>query len=196
MVTKQYFCTDEEIAYIRRNYKGTKQSKELIAQILNLKYSTVSWQVQKLGLGLKLIKNKNLNQDEKEQLQDLAGRYNNYKIAKIMGKSVNCIKIWKSRLGITKIGRNGWYTMSDISLITGVGYKVIRRWINNNMLYATRYLNNDNPNTLWKIKTYDLRTFIRKYPQELVGKNIDIIQIVDLLSGILNGNNGEKEHEM
>ncbi|MBA7471828.1 hypothetical protein ES707_07140 [subsurface metagenome] len=38
----------------------------------------------------------------------------------------------------------------------------------------------------WHIEEHDLVQFIRKHPQELVGCNIDIIMIVELLAGIIN----------
>ena len=41
---------------------------------------------------------------------------------------------------------------------------------------------------MWHIAEKDLRAYIRRYPEELNGRNVDLIAIVEILAGILTTN--------
>ena len=179
MKTKPHICTEEEIAYIKRNYKGNKRSLSLIAQELNLNPNCIKWQIQKLGITVKHVR---WTDKEKDTLQELSGRYCAWKVAKLMSRSINSVVVMRKVLGITRIGRDGWYCMNEACEILGVDHKTLRRWIDDRTLIASRYNGENKSNTYWQIKEKNIRNFITNYTQELVGRNIDIIQVVQIVN--------------
>jgi len=74
--------------------------------------------------------------------------------------------------------------------ILGHDHKWVQRRIDSGALKATYHFDH-RPSQLggsaWHIAEADLKYFIKTYPEELVGCNIDIITIVDIISGV-NGN--------
>ena len=75
----------------------------------------------------------------------------------------------------------GWYTAQEASEILGADRQWVERRIQNGTLPAS----GDNPgdNSGPQIKQEDLRAFIRRHPQDLMGRNTDIVRIVEILTG-------------
>lgn len=182
MATKPHICTQEEIAYIKRNYKGDRKSAELIAKQLNIRFNTIKWQLQKLGICFRPVKNKFWTDKKKDQLRELSGRYCVETVARKMNVSPNAVMIMRQIVGIHQINRDGWYTLNDVCQVCGVGHTVVERWICNNILKATKYTDNNKPRSVWQIEEEDFRDFIITYTQELVGRNIDILQIIQIVN--------------
>jgi hypothetical protein len=61
----------------------------------------------------------------------------------------------------------------------GVGEVVSQNWIRYGKLIATK--NTASKDSHWHINEDNLRKFIIKYPAELTGRNIDLIQVVSIL---------------
>ena len=81
--------------------------------------------------------------------------------------------------------RDGWYTLNETCEILGKDAAWIIKRIENGALKATR--RNLNPKTgHWHIERKDLRDFIRKYPEDLTGRNVGLVQIVEILTGIVS----------
>jgi len=183
---RKHIWTDEEDEIVRRDYRGNRHSAELIAVKLGVTTNAVKGQITKLGIAL------NTNRqcwDSKQdaRLRELMGRYAAITIAKMMHRSVNSVVVRAKRLKIHARNRDGWYTKQEVCEILGVDHHWLQSRIDSGALYAT-YHNGHRPSkfgmAMWHIEEKDLRAFIRRYPQELSGRNLDLIQIVDLLAGL------------
>jgi len=126
---------------------------------------------------------------EKERLAKLIPQYCPRVIAKMMHRSLNSIVVKSKRLNLPRRYREGWFTKREVCEILGHGHKWVQARIDSRALKAYSHYG-QRPTQIgmsaWHIQEYDLVQFIRQYPQELVGCNIDIIAIVELLAGIIN----------
>ena len=69
----------------------------------------------------------------------------------------------------------------------GASQPWVRRRIENGSLRATQHYEGRRPQARGKpvhIEERDLRQFIRSHPQDLNGRNVDMVQIVQILSGL------------
>lgn len=187
--------TDEEREIVRRDYKGTMASAIAIARCLSYltgsevtKYA-VKGQVQRLGIA-KQLDRRPWTPEEDERLGELITRCAPAKVAKLMGRSENAVVVRSKRLGYSRRVRDGWYTAKDVSEILGVDHKWVVKRIELGVLRATYHFPNCSPKKngshCWHIKEADLTQFIRRYPQELTGRNVDLIVVVELLAGLKN----------
>jgi len=94
-----------------------------------------------------------------------------------------------TRLQVSRLIREGWFTKREVCEILAHDHKWVQARIDSGALKAT-YHYGSRPTqkgmSAWHIREHDLVQFIRRYPQELMGCNIDIIMIVELLAGITN----------
>jgi DNA-binding CsgD family transcriptional regulator len=179
--------TDEEREIVRRDYTGTHQSKRDIAARLGVTQNAVAGQIMNMGLGNRSDRDrcKPWSEKEDEQLRELLGKYAPRTVAEKMVRSLNSVVMRGKRLGISRRCRDGWYTKKECCEILGMDHKWVQRRIDDGALKATwHYGTKPNKNGLqaWHIEEADLIAFIKKYPQDLNGRNVDLIQIVGLLT--------------
>ena len=175
--------TDEERAIVCRDYKGTNASAQVIANELNVTLYAVKGQASKLGILQQ--KSPPWMSEELERLEELVHRYSVTEIAKRLHRTPNAVKIKAIRLKL-KLGlRDDWYTKSEVAEICGVDHKKVQAWIDRKALKASWH-NGTKPQknamAMWHIEARDLRDFIINYSGELLGRNVDIQQIVWLLA--------------
>ena len=114
-------------------------------------------------------------------------RYHPTRVANIMRRGVNSVVIRSKRLCISRKVKDGWYNKKEVREIFGVDHHWLQHRIDSGAIVATPHGNikpSKHGGGCWHIEQGALRCFIRLYPQELVGKNIDIIQIVNILVGL------------
>lgn len=187
---KLHKWTEEEEAIVKRDYQGNSASIERISNRLSalagftITPCAVKGQVSKLGLSK--IYRKTWTPEEDEELKKLIHKYPVHQIAKKMKRGLNSITVRAKRLHFSLRVRDGWFTKQEVCEITGVDHRVVQRWIDSRRLKASWH-NVTRPkqsgSAMWHIQGKDLRNFIRRYPGEL-GRNIDLVIIVDLLVGI------------
>jgi DNA-binding CsgD family transcriptional regulator len=180
--------TDEEREIVRRDYTGTHQSKRDIAARLGVTQNAVAGQIMNMGLGNRSDRDrrKPWSEKEDEQLRELLGKYAPRTVAEKMVRSLNSVMIRGQRLGISRRCRDGWYTKKECCEILGMDHKWVQRRIDEGTLKATWHFGtrpSQKGSASWHIEEEDLIAFIKKYPQDLNGRNVDLIQIVGLLSG-------------
>jgi hypothetical protein len=183
---RQHKWTDKEVEIVRRDYKGTHASAREIAGRLGVTQYQVRHQVYKMGLGVKSDRHPwDPNQDER--LRELIPRYSARYIANLMDRSVNSVVIRSKRLGLHRRNHDGWYTKKEVGEILGMDHHWVQRRIDSGALKATCH-NGRRPSNkgsaMWHITRRALRAFIRCYPEELNGRNVDLMQIVEILGGI------------
>jgi len=180
----KHYWTDEERNIVRRDYRGTTRSAEEIATRLGVTSNAVKGQVQSLGIAMQ--KSPPWTQREVEQLQELIHKYAVPLIAKRLHRSPNAVKIKATRLKLGLRARDDWFTKKEVCEILGVDHKKVQRWIDTGALQATWHNGRkpqQNGMSMWHIETEALRRFIIKYSGELLGRNVDIQQVVWIVAG-------------
>ncbi len=176
--------TEDEKEIVRRDYRGTNASAQMIAVMLGVSFNGVKGQVQKLGVA-KNTDRKRWSLEEEEQLRELITVYPTQKIARIMKRSINSVSVRAKRLGLSRRLRDGWFTKKEVCEILGVGHKWLQKRIDSGALKAKPHKQGSIPQkgggAMWEIKAMDLREFIIKHPMELQGRNVDMVLVVDLL---------------
>ena len=190
--------TDEERAIVRRDFRHSRESCQRIADYLNrltggsITGIGVRGQIQVMGIARSDDRHPwSLEEDDK--LRELIQSFCPRKVARKMHRSINSVVVRSKRLNISRRCRNGWFTKSEVMEILGHDHRWIQRRIDSGALPAS-YHYGFRPGQLggsaWHIDEKDLKKFIKTYPEELVGCNIDIITIVDIISGVNNNHHG------
>lgn len=195
---KRHAWTDEERAIIRRDYKHSRESCRHLAHYLSsftgekITANGVKGQVQLMGIA-KSNDRHPWTPEEDAKLRELIPSFCPRVVATKMHRSLCSVVVRSTRLKVSRRCRNGWFTKNELMTILGHDHKWIQRRIDSGALKAS-YHYGIRPTQLggsaWHIKETDLKDFIRRYPEELVGCNIDIITIVDIIAGIHNNNYG------
>jgi len=176
--------TEEELEIVRRDYRGSIASAQEIADRLGVTKYAVKGQVQKLGIAMQ--KSPDWTPKELERLRSLIHQHSVPQIAKMLHRSPNAVKIKATRLKLGLRVRTDWYTKREVCEILGVDHKKVQSWIDSGALVATWH-NGHRPQqkgmAMWHITTDALRSFIIKYSGELLGRNVDIQQIVWIVAG-------------
>jgi len=183
---KKHAWTEEEREIVRRDYRGNMDSARLIAIKLGVTTNAVRGQIAGMGIAANTNR-QHWNPKQDEILRELMGRYASGTVAKRMHRSINSVVVRAKRLRISARNRDGWYTKQEVCEILGVDHKWVQCRIDSGALHAT-YHNGHRPSSfgmaMWHIEEKDLKAFIRRYPQELSGRNVDLMQLVDLLAGL------------
>ena len=188
--------TEEERSIIRQGYTQTGASIRELAERLGLGETSVRNQANLMGLGKKSDR-KPWTPEEEEQLLDLVEKKNVQQIAKIMGRTVNSVLGKIKKLNASRTERNGWYTLSETCGILGVYEGWLKKRIENGAIRGVRHYPNSpglhtrgGSGKTWHIEEKELREFIRRYPDELNGRNVDVVLLVHVLAGLLPPRSG------
>ena len=178
--------TDEEREIIRRDYQQTSASRRELANRLGVTEPQVAHQIATMGLG-KRSDRRPWTPEENSRLLDLIQQKSTGQIAKIMRRTVNAVVVQAKRLNASSRNRAGWYTMREVCEILGKDHHWVSRRIENSSLQATRQNGGtpeDDKGRIWRIEEKNLRQFIRRYPHELNGRNVDLVHLVNILVGL------------
>jgi len=179
---------DDERDIIRRDYRHTRTSRCDLAAKLGVTEYGIAGQISRMGIG-KSDDRHPWSPEEDEELRKLIPKYCVRRIARMMHRSINSVTVRAKRLNASRRVRDGWYTKREACEILGHDHKWLQKRIDCGVLKAS-YHHEHRPQRdgagSWHIAQEDLVHFIRRYPQELVGCNLDIIMIVELLAGIEN----------
>jgi len=178
----KHYWTDEERSIVIRDYDGTNKTAQKIAYNLGVTLFAVKGQAAKLGIMQQ--KSPDWTEKELERLAELVHQYSITQVAKRLHRSPNAVKIKATRLKLGLRARDGWFTKREVCEILGVDHHKVQRWIDNGQLKAS-YHNGVRPQkngmAMWHIEEADLRDFIINNSGQLLGRNVDIQQIVWLL---------------
>lgn len=186
--TIKHKWTQDEEDIVRCQYRGTHQSCRDIADYLNragaqppITQFAVQGRVLKLGIGQR--ENRRWTESEMNWLREWTGRYPPAVIAKKLKRGVVSVTVKMKKMGLFRRAKYGWYTKKDVAEMLGVDPKKVSCWMDDGYLKAVPYqaLPQKNGGGQWYIEEKDLRAFLLRYPQELVGRNIDVCQVFDIL---------------
>ena len=180
--------TDEERNIIRRDYKHTHESRRELAYRLGVTEFGVAGQVSNMGIA-KRDDRWRWTPAEEERLKELIYQYCPRRIARMMKRSINSVVIKSKRLNTSRRIRDGWFIKAEVCAILGVDHKWVQRRIDCGALIASYHFEHrpsQKGSSAWHIEAKDLKAFIRRFPDELTSRNVDIPMIVELLVGIKN----------
>jgi len=178
--------TEEDREFIRVNYAHTRDSKRAIGKVLGVSEFAIAGQIVLMGI-CKRTDRRLWTAKEEERLEKLIPLYPTTRIAKMMHRSINAIAVKAKRLDFSLRDRDGWFTAKEVCEILGVDRKWLRWRIESGILKATHHyghLTVKGNGAMYHIEREDLKAFIRRYPTELNGRNVDMMQIVDILAGV------------
>jgi len=191
-VAHKHQWTEEERAIVRAEYQGTKRSAQEIANRLGQGITANGVHGQCAKMGILKPKSPYWKESEVKKLIKLIPKYSVTEVAKRLHRSINAVNLKVKRLGLYWRDHEDWYTKKEVMEICGVDHKKVQTWIDLGVLKARWHNPEREPQQngmgMWHIDREDLRAFIRRYPQELLGRNVDLIQIVDILVGLDNIN--------
>ena len=200
----KHIWTDDERDIVRRDYRHTNTSASLIAAMLSRPGDPVTRHAVKgvvAKMGIARPAGRRWSDDDEEILRDLYCRFEIAVVARKMKRSRSAIVLKAKRIGLNRMMRDGWYTKADVCELFGVDHHWVTARVNSGALVAKSNRPDLAPaqkgGSYWRIQEKDLRSFIRRYPQELQGRNVDMLQLVDLLSGVnckdITGTDSKKE---
>ena len=181
--------TQDEIDTVRREYAGTRESRKALAIQLGVSENSISSMVGKLGLAKKkYYRRRRWTPEEDAQLAELLETMTVESIARKMRRSLDSVTIRVSRLGLSRRDHSGWYNKTEVCAILGKDHKWVQRRIDDGSLKASWH-HGTRPQgkgqAAWHIDQADLKRFLRTYPEELNGRNVDLVQVVEILAGLL-----------
>ena len=183
MASKHHW-TEQDDDCIRVMYDGTGKSIQRMALQLRLRPQQVKSHIQFMGLA-KRTGYARWDSEKDDALRNMVGAIAPGTIARKLHCSTTAVRVRATRLGLSYRSRDGWYTKKEACEILGVDHKRCQSWIDSGVLKASWH-NGQKPGkpgmSMWHISENDLVAFIKKYPQELNGRNVDIVQIVGLLT--------------
>ena len=175
---------------------GPGQNNSGLAARLGRSVSSLQFKAAKLGLK-EPLSCRQWTPQENEFLREMVGRIPAREIARRTGRTETAVKARAVRIGASWRERDGWYTAGEVARILGADPHWVGARIGDGTLRASpvsktiprkaaeiqRKMGKGGPNT-WRIERKDLRDFLMSYPHELSGRNVDIIQIVEILAGL------------
>lgn len=180
--------TEEELLVLRRDFPPSNGERERLAERLGI----TKWQLNHQAALLGLLKATDHRRRvwtimDDQSLQEWAPRVAVKGLAMKLHRSMTAVVVRMKRLGISRRVRDGWYTKMEACELLGVDHHWLQRRIDLGVLKAT-YHHGERPEAggmrQWHIEEAALRTFVRTYPQELNGRNVDMLGIIELLAGM------------
>jgi DNA-binding CsgD family transcriptional regulator len=174
--------TEPELDIIRQYYDSSCVTnlfiKDVIKRQTGIDRSVVAIRHIARKLGLARHQQSRWTDIEVTELLELVGKHTINEISRIIGRSRHAVSNKISDLKLSTKNREDWYTKKDIEYILGVNKDTITNWIN---LGKLKYYKHGENGQVYHIKSKNLRDFILKYPMELTGRNVDLLQIINIL---------------
>jgi len=178
--------TEEEDEFLRKNFKHSRASLRAISKELGLGMEVVRQRLYAIGIKKK---DKVWSSNEDASLTREYSSMPTPAIARAHNRTERSITARAYKLHLSKIERDGCFTMEEATQILGVDTAWLRRRMNNGHHLEAVPFDPERPPKKgncapWCITRKALRDFIRAYPSELSGRDVDLVTIVDLLVGI------------
>lgn len=183
--------------YIRSEYRHSRASVENIARKFGVTTKAIRMLISRMGL----VKYLALWAPTQETfLRENYDKLPTAKIARMLRKTEGAVRHKSHRLNLSKFDRFEWFTLTEVCTILGVSRDWLNKRLNNGFKFDIRpfYLDRipkQGSNAPWYISESSLCDFIRRYPEELQGHNVDMTVLVQILAGIKVGNYEHCEDE-
>ena len=171
--------TEDDIEEMRLHYKQNPTAIAYLAK--KLERSIYAIRAKAAELGYVKSGRRFWSEDEDEILRDNVGRYNVAKIADILHRSHNAVILHMKALKLHRKDRIDWYTTTEAASILGCSRQKIKMLIDDKKLSVVPR-NGKESHDIWEISRDSFKKFICRFPGELQGRNVDIVQVVDILT--------------
>ncbi len=182
--TGNHIWTDDERDIIRRDYKGTRESVQVLSGKIGASFYGVKGQIQKMGLSL--VKKHTWTPREEEYLRENIQRFPLHAIGRNLHISTGAVMVKSKKMKLRRSLRDGWYTKKDVCEILGLDHRQVQTYMDCGAIKAT-YHSEKKPGqegmAMWHIDEGDLRSFIISHSFELIGRNVDLFQIIQIITG-------------
>jgi len=184
---KPHHWTEDEDLIIRREYRHDRASADRLAARFGVDYNSMHHRIRRLGI---TRSNRRVRWTAKmdDKLALLLPKHPIAKVARMLGLGIGPVARRAYLQGISRRNREGWYTKKDVCQVCGVDHLLVQAWIDSGSLKASWH-NGERPSgsggqAKWHIEASDLRDFIRRCPDDLQGRMVDMVQLVEVLAGI------------
>lgn len=177
--------TEDEEGILRRDYDGTWQTVERLANALNRTANAVKGKATLLGLRRQAHPPVWTKREiavltawgEKQSAQWIQAN-------KLPKRTLTAIQIKLKRLGIELRLRDGWFTKRDVCELLGRDHRWVQARIDRGEIPASHHHGHapqKNGSGSWHIDAVDLRRWVIEHCGELTGRNVDLGGLVALL---------------
>lgn len=182
--------SEEHVEFIRFNYGKEGYTAKSISKYLQPYYDCTISEVSIYFIARYLgVCIRHWSVEDTTKLYELSAKYSPKEIYRkkyFPNRSLEAICCQMKKLGINKKNGHDYYTIADLSQILGVEKKWLRKQIVLGKLKAALH----DPEHIkghgwWRIYPKNVVEFVRRYPGELEGRNVDMVCLVDLLVGLL-----------
>lgn len=179
--------SEREDVILRRDYRHSVESLRELALRFGVTEGAVRQRLTRMGILRQAVR---WSPKEEEYLRENYGKISSRVMSERLGKSRNTVVKKAHRLGVSSRVRDGWFTKKEVAEIFGVDQGWINRRINGRGLkfeiepYDPNRVPKQGSYAPWRISEGALCDFIRRYPEELTGLNVDFVMLVDILAGI------------
>lgn len=179
--------TPEDLLIIRRDYDQTHSSCQRMAIRFNVTTNAVSKIVTRLGL--RRIRRIRWTRRDEERLRELISKHTVDEAVALFSKRTRCAVVMKAKkIKLSLRERSEWYTMMEVAELLGMDPNAAKARFNDGRLKAVPHDSTHPPRKghsgVWHVSKEDLVDYIRTYPEDLVGRNVDIVTLIDILVGI------------
>ncbi len=174
--------TDEQLEYVRTDYLGTVKSARDIGTHLSIPLSSVFYLIKRLGIGKGRNRGRPWTEEETDRLIKLSNKLAVLTIATRLRRSPNSIKNRLQKLGVSRRGKDGWYNGTEVCEIFGHSTLWLTRRIDKGIIRAEK--RGSGRSFQWIITRRALIAYIRKNPQDVDGRKVDMFYFIDLLVGV------------
>jgi len=178
--------SEQDKETIRVMFDQTYASECRIATLLNVTPNAVNHMVNRMGF--RKIKRRSWTEKDEERLEELLSQYSIDEVARRTKRSMVAIVVKAKRMGISANHRSEWYTAQDAATVMGMNSSTVANRIKAGTLKASPHNSLHPPRKgisgAWHIHREDLKDYIQRHPEDLQGRNVDMILLVELLCGI------------
>lgn len=183
-----YLWTDAEREILRTVYNGTVESITAIQSRIYEKtgvmrgVSAIRKKLVALNIGNQAkasSSRRKWTEKEIQILEDSIGKLTLEEIVIKLGRTSYSIIHKAHDMNISFKTRLDWYTLKDTCYLFGVTDTRVRKWIQAGQLKADRM----DTTGIYHIKRKDIRNFIINHYYELNGRNLDLMNFIDILIG-------------
>ena len=178
--------TSEEEGIIRERFDQSYESVCRLALLFDVTPCAVSHHVT--WMGLRIIRRRRWSPREEEELERLLSNHTIDEVIVLSRRSYNGVIIKAKRIKLSKNHRDGWFTQEETAKILGMSDKTVGNRIQQGILAAVPHDSTKPPrrgkSAPWHISKKALVDYIRAYPDDLQGRNVDMVLLVDILAGI------------
>lgn len=181
-----HYWTDEERAILRRDYRNDMASLHKLAHRFGVSERSTRQALTRLGVLRQAVR---WTPEEEEYLMRNHGKMSVKVLAQRLHKSSNSVAAKAHRLDVLFRHKDGWFTKQEIGEILGVDQGWITRRINRGLKFEIKPHDPDKvpekgSHAAWHISEKAFKDFLRRYPEELTGLNVDFVMLIDILAGI------------